>query len=75
MGSGVVVGSSVGVGFITNVIFGTGVPVDSAFGGSEEGEGKESVAFLLRARVRGILGDGGGIGGDGGEDAIFAKKI
>ena len=47
MGSGVVVGSSVGIGFITNVIFGTGVPVDGAFGDSEEGEGKESAAFLL----------------------------
>ena len=45
-----------GIGFITNVIFGTGVPVDGAFGDSEEGEGKGSAAFLLRARVWGILG-------------------
>ena len=50
-------GSSVGSGFlITNVIFGTGVQVDGAFGDLEEGEGRESVAFLLRARVRGAVG-------------------
>ena len=57
MGSGGVVDSLVDIGsFITNVIFGTGVPVDGAFGDSEEGKWKESAAFLLRARVRGILG-------------------
>ena len=43
-----VVGSC--LGFLnTKVIFGTGVPVDGAFGDSEEGEGRESAAFLLRA--------------------------
>ena len=59
-----VAGSSAGAGlvdggfFITSVIFG-GVPVGGAFGNLDaflEGEGGQSAAFLLRARVRGIVG-------------------
>ena len=51
------VGSSVGSGFlITNAIYGTGMQVDGALDDLEEGEGRESVAFLLSARVQGAVG-------------------
>ena len=60
-----VVGLSAGAGsvdaglFITNLIFGAGVPVGGAFGDFDaflEGEGGQLAAFLLRARERGIVG-------------------
>ena len=60
-----VVGLSAGTGsmragvFITNLIFGAGVPVGSAFGDFDaflEGEGGQLAAFLLRTRGRGIVG-------------------
>ena len=60
-----VAGLSAGAGsadaglFITNLIFGAGVPVGGAFGDFDaflEGEGGQLTAFLLRTRGRGIAG-------------------
>ena len=60
-----VVGLSAGAGsvdvglFITNLIFGAGVPVGGAFGDFDaflEGEGGQLATFLLRTRGGGIVG-------------------